>query len=123
MPCKDQGRRRLPCESGAGQSALPIPRWAVDRAADRGRAIPYRGGAAASVARVPCQQAHQLSTPTGSDLGEPVGASSLIMATAPASRLKKRIQRVPKPSDIAIQLRCGDMKDCVIPIAQYEPGW
>jgi hypothetical protein len=47
----------------------------------------------------------------------------LIVATALASGLKKRIQRVPKPSDIAIQLRCGDMKDRVIPFAQYEAGW
>ena len=38
--------------------------------------------------------------------------------------LGKRIRRIPKPSDAAMQPRCGDMKDRLIPVVpQYNPAY
>jgi hypothetical protein len=61
MRCEDQSRRCLPRQGRAGQGALSVPRRIIDRAEDRNWPYPHRRGAATSMARVPSQQAHQLS--------------------------------------------------------------
>ena len=51
------------------------------------------------------------------------GAFSLV-AVSYSRRAQKRIRRVPKPSDAAMQPRCGDMKDRLIPVVpQYNPAY
>ena len=47
---QDSGRRLLPGQSGAGQRALPLPRWQIDRTEDPGWSCAYRRGPAPAVA-------------------------------------------------------------------------
>jgi hypothetical protein len=46
---QDTGRRLLPGQSGAGQGALPLPRWQIDRSEDPGWSCTYRRGPAPAV--------------------------------------------------------------------------
>ena len=52
------------------------------------------------------------------------GAFSLVAAILQAGGRKNESGRVPKPSDAAMQPRCGDMKDRLIPVVpQYNPAY
>ena len=48
---QDAGRRLLSGQSGAGQAALPLPRWQIDRSKDPGWSRAYRRGAAPALDR------------------------------------------------------------------------